>query len=122
MTWVDGWTGLWGRLRVFAALGYTAVFGCSAVPKGIAVLGIAASKGTVVLGCQYVTMGLGWLRLWVLLSGHSADFDQVYVQVDGSDILMGPQVMFSLGFNHVALRSCCLGCDSIGDVCAGLYR
>ena len=58
-------------------------------------VGTDGSKGTAVLGSQYATMGLGWQGLWGLFPGHSAYFSGVY----RLDVLIGPPVLFSLGFN-----------------------
>ena len=52
MTWTYGWVGFWGRLRV-AVLRHSAAFSGTAIST-------ARSKGTSMLGSQYVTAGLGW--------------------------------------------------------------
>ena len=60
----DDWIGLCGRLRV-AVLRHSAAF------DDAATLGTARSRGAGSLGCQYVTMGLGWPELLGWISGHS---------------------------------------------------
>ena len=57
VTWADGWVGLWGRLRVAAALRHSAAFDGTATCT-------AGSKGTGALGSQHATMGLGKPGLW----------------------------------------------------------
>ena len=113
----DGWTGLLGRLRVTAASGYTDTLGHSAVLEGTAVLGTAAQGTATSKDAVSVYDYRPWLvRALTTVLGCSADFNQVY----GLDILMGLPVLFSLDFNHIAQKGCCLGHEVTGDVCSGL--